>query len=663
MVSEQNGIGKFAQPLTPIPGRSAQRAWKVQVAEPGVDSIPLPLTFTPEAVTTLVNTVGALPPETGAKLFGPTEFFGIDLVEFDTPGSQNAGSAIYSPDTAWGEQRVSHWLHQPGSEQRIWTGDAHSHPSGIGRPSRKVEYAQGDLGYVEAVFETNEIQNEFVIPILTNTGSTGVVSINPWVVNRSEPTTPLWADFIVAPVSQFPIREFNPAFMSGSSGTLVNDLTLDLDKVITMTDQHQSISNVRYAQNVIILESDDYVVEVTLSAEYIPCMATISNDDGLLAKVGVCTSGESAVEKEAAVAQFINLAFDECGDGLSRPRHQFTPAVPIIRHESVIGSAADLNEISCHVDSSNIDVSAYYARTEGLISEQFHEKSVLVVGASGGSYLIEKLARLGPAKLVIIDFDIVEIQNLVRTTFSLDDLNRFKVDALAERIAKLNPFVEVDPVVDDVLKMSSSRLKELVLDSDLVIAGTDSFEAQALMNEVSLAASRPAIFIDVHEGAHGGLVRWQIPGETACYRCMAQKRFSAFDERGAEVDLDGAAGLLVDVQTIDMVAATIAVALLERGRDTAKGRLIDELGDRTEIVISNGPSYEFGRALFAALDSDGTNNSDPERSLATYLGMFPTITLPWKPDPLCPACRHREHFPANIRYIDDPIEFPSDFIV
>ena len=87
----------------------------------------------------------------------------------------------------------------------------------------------------------------------------------------------------------------------------------------------------------------------------------------------------------------------------------------------------------------------YTSRLRGIVSPDFHTKTILTVGVGAGSYAVEKLARLCPARLKICDFDIVEVSNLARTSYSLEDafLGRLKVDALARRIEAVNPLVEV----------------------------------------------------------------------------------------------------------------------------------------------------------------------------------------------------------------------------
>lgn len=167
------------------------------------------LFLTPSALETILMTVGARPAETGAKLFGPSTRSGVDRVEFDEGGSARAGAAVYAPDTGWSDERIAFWLAQEDAEMRLWTGDVHSHPGGMGFPSLAAGPGLGDLGYAAEVLASVEWMDEFFLPILTNTDSDHP-RLWPWVVTRDQPDVAQYAGVHVCPVADFPVRSFNP---------------------------------------------------------------------------------------------------------------------------------------------------------------------------------------------------------------------------------------------------------------------------------------------------------------------------------------------------------------------------------------------------------------------------------------------------------------------
>ncbi|MCD4785284.1 MAG: hypothetical protein K8T10_15815 [Candidatus Eremiobacteraeota bacterium] len=176
-----------------------------------VEKSPLPMCFTNEAIRELLLTVGKLPPETGAKGFGPKDLMGFDRIEFDINGSRQANGVVYAPDKDWGSERVHYHLDVPETIMRVWNGDIHTHPGKkFGRPSSKSGEGLGDMGYVEEVFRQNEWMEFFALPILTNTGKGKIPRLWPWICRRGNPPELYFAELVVCKADKFPERIYNP---------------------------------------------------------------------------------------------------------------------------------------------------------------------------------------------------------------------------------------------------------------------------------------------------------------------------------------------------------------------------------------------------------------------------------------------------------------------
>ena len=68
-----------------------------------------------------------------------------------------------------------------------------------------------------------------------------------------------------------------------------------------------------------------------------------------------------------------------------------------------------------------------------------------IAGCGGlGSLVAVALARTGVGRLRLVDFDVVEPSNLNRQQFFVDQIGRPKVEALAENLARINPYVVVE---------------------------------------------------------------------------------------------------------------------------------------------------------------------------------------------------------------------------
>lgn len=152
---------------------------------------------------------------------------------------------------------------------------------------------------------------------------------------------------------------------------------------------------------------------------------------------------------------------------------------------------------------------------EGM--EKLRAAKVCVVGAGGiGNPVVTQLVAMGVGKLRIVDRDVIEITNLHRQhLYTDDDIGRVKVEAAAERLRKLNPTVEIEPVPTSVTKYTA---ESIVKGFDVVIDALDSVDARYALNDACVKHDIPLIYA----GALGmvGSVTTIIPNKTACLRCI-----------------------------------------------------------------------------------------------------------------------------------------------
>lgn len=149
--------------------------------------------------------------------------------------------------------------------------------------------------------------------------------------------------------------------------------------------------------------------------------------------------------------------------------------------------------------------------------EKIRGAKVCVVGAGGiGNPVITQLAAMGVGKLRIVDRDVIEVTNLHRQhLYTDDDIGRVKVEAAAERLRKINPTVEIEPVPTSVTKYTAEGI---VKGFDVVVDALDSVNARYALNDACIKHNIPLIYA----GAIGvtGSVCTILPNNSACLRCM-----------------------------------------------------------------------------------------------------------------------------------------------
>lgn len=157
---------------------------------------------------------------------------------------------------------------------------------------------------------------------------------------------------------------------------------------------------------------------------------------------------------------------------------------------------------------------ARYQRNRKTISaaEQLtlFRSRVTVIGCGGlGGYVLEELARLGVGQLVAVDHDVFEEHNLNRQLLAtMSTLGRFKAEVAAERIAAINPSVELVPIKEVFSRENSERL---LAGSQVVVDGLDTIGTRLLLSSVCGELAIPLV--------HGAICGWfgqvatQFPGE------------------------------------------------------------------------------------------------------------------------------------------------------
>lgn len=152
----------------------------------------------------------------------------------------------------------------------------------------------------------------------------------------------------------------------------------------------------------------------------------------------------------------------------------------------------------------------------GWDQEKLLRAQVLVAGAGAlGNEVLKNLALAGIGKLVIIDFDEVEISNLSRSVlFTEEDIGRPKASTAAHALSRLNPEVCVQSINGD---LETDLGLGAIRGCDVVLGCLDSIYSRWVLNRACRRAGRP--WIDAGIGATVGEVCLYLPTQGACYEC------------------------------------------------------------------------------------------------------------------------------------------------
>eukprot|EP01130_Rhizamoeba_saxonica_P003351 TRINITY_DN141_c0_g1_i1.p1 TRINITY_DN141_c0_g1~~TRINITY_DN141_c0_g1_i1.p1 ORF type:complete len:506 (+),score=144.48 TRINITY_DN141_c0_g1_i1:163-1518(+) len=160
--------------------------------------------------------------------------------------------------------------------------------------------------------------------------------------------------------------------------------------------------------------------------------------------------------------------------------------------------------------------------------ERIRDFSIIIVGLGGvGSVAAEMLTRCGIGKLLMFDYDTVELANMNRLFFRPDQAGMTKTDAAEETLRNINPDVEFEAYTYDITKLENfnhflDRIQHGGLDGqkvDLVLGCVDNFEARIAVNQACVEFNQNWMESGVSEDAMSGHIQFVKPGETACFEC------------------------------------------------------------------------------------------------------------------------------------------------
>jgi sulfur carrier protein ThiS adenylyltransferase len=133
--------------------------------------------------------------------------------------------------------------------------------------------------------------------------------------------------------------------------------------------------------------------------------------------------------------------------------------------------------------------SALSERHGEKIQNIFESATVAICGLGGlGSNIAFALARAGIGKLILIDFDSVDITNLHRQQYKANQIGISKTQALKENLLEIAPYVTIET---HSVRISENNAEELLEEADIICEAFDDAECKAML--VNLVIERMPI--------------------------------------------------------------------------------------------------------------------------------------------------------------------------
>ena len=119
------------------------------------------------------------------------------------------------------------------------------------------------------------------------------------------------------------------------------------------------------------------------------------------------------------------------------------------------------------------------------LQNAFSSATVAVCGLGGlGSNIAISLARAGIGKLILCDFDRVDITNLHRQQYKADQIGMYKTDALADNLREIAPYIEIEVHTE---RITEENAVMLLNDADIICEAFDNAECKAMLTNTVLS--------------------------------------------------------------------------------------------------------------------------------------------------------------------------------
>ncbi|QIB65093.1 HesA/MoeB/ThiF family protein [Kineobactrum salinum] len=199
--------------------------------------------------------------------------------------------------------------------------------------------------------------------------------------------------------------------------------------------------------------------------------------------------------------------------------------------------------------------------------ERLKDARVLCVGAGGlGSPLTLYLAAAGIGTLGLVEFDVVDASNIQRQVlYSSADVGRPKLEAAVERLAQLNPHIQLIPHPE---QLTADNVTAIAAGYDILVDGSDNFPSRYLLNDAAVLAGKPLVHASVFRFEGQLSVFDAVRGP--CYRCLFPEPPPA--ELVPSCAEGGVMGMLPGILG-SMQALEVVKLILDRGQ-TLVGRLL-----------------------------------------------------------------------------------------
>ncbi len=191
--------------------------------------------------------------------------------------------------------------------------------------------------------------------------------------------------------------------------------------------------------------------------------------------------------------------------------------------------------------------------------------TALIVGLGGlGSPVSMYLAAAGVGRLILVDFDTVDLSNLQRQIIHFTgDVGRKKIDSADERLRALNPEINVTTIDHELV---GDELTNTVTTTDIVVDASDNFKTRFALNSACVQTKTPLV--------SGAAIRFEgqisvfnpADPQSPCYRCLYNDEIMAEESCTANGVIAPLLGIIGSIQANEVLKLLMGIGKTLQGR-------------------------------------------------------------------------------------------------
>lgn len=113
------------------------------------------------------------------------------------------------------------------------------------------------------------------------------------------------------------------------------------------------------------------------------------------------------------------------------------------------------------------------------LQKRFSSGVIAICGLGGlGSNIALSLARAGVGKLILIDFDKVDVSNLHRQQYKASQVGMYKTEALQENLSEIAPYAQITAYTK---RITQENAKQLLFEADIICEAFDAAEEKGML--------------------------------------------------------------------------------------------------------------------------------------------------------------------------------------